>query len=131
MRYAHAIAHSVTPAKKKGKQLKKRCSYPSPERWRVVSVGDDLAALDLANARIVVIIDEPVDGVLEALLERRELELFVVLARLAYEAQQLFVRRRLAELSVRLARIELPNISVPSTLISVCPRGGSEERLVT
>jgi hypothetical protein len=72
-----------------------------------VSRRDDLAALDLANTRVIIVRDEPVDGVLEALLERRELELFVVLARLAHEPEQLFVRRRLAELPVRLARVEL------------------------
>ncbi|KAI9449057.1 hypothetical protein BJY52DRAFT_1227974 [Lactarius psammicola] len=41
---------------------------------------EDLAALDLADARVVIVLDEPVDGLLEALLEWRELELFVVLA---------------------------------------------------
>lgn len=68
----------------------------------------DLAALDLANTRIIVVRNEPVYGILEALLERRELELFVILARLTHEPQQFFVRRGLAELSIRLGRVELP-----------------------
>jgi hypothetical protein len=73
---------------------------------------EDLAALDLTNARIVIILDEPVDGVLEAFLERCELELLVVLARLAHKAQQLFVRCGLAELPVRLARVKLVPIPI-------------------
>jgi hypothetical protein len=65
-----------------------------------VSRRDDLASLDLANTRVIVVRNEPIDGVLKALLERRELELFVILARLTHEPQQLFVRRGLAELAV-------------------------------
>jgi hypothetical protein len=73
-----------------------------------VSRRDDLASLDLANTRVIVVRNEPIDGVLKALLERRELELFVILARLTHEPQQLFVRRGLTELAVRLGRVELP-----------------------
>ena len=72
-----------------------------------VSRRDDLASLDLTNTRFIVIRDEPVNGVLEAPLERRELELFVILARLAHEPDQFFVRCGFAELSVRLGRVEL------------------------
>ena len=68
---------------------------------------DDLAALDLADTRVIIVRDEPVNGILKALLERRKLELFVVLARLTDEPEQLFIRRRLAELPVRLGRVEL------------------------
>jgi hypothetical protein len=72
-----------------------------------VSRRDDLATLDLADTRVIIVGDEPVNSVFEALLERRKLELFVVLARFAHEPEQLFVRRRLAELPVRLGRVEL------------------------
>ena len=103
--YAHAIAHSHPLKEEKDK---KRCSVVVQKyEGTRVSRRDNLATLDLADARVVVVLDEPVDGVLEALFERDELELFVVLARLAHEPQQLFVRRRLAELPVRLARVEL------------------------
>jgi len=67
----------------------------------------ELAMLDLAGARLVVVFDEPVDGILEAVLERRKLERFTVLARLAHEPHQLLVRRWLAVLPVRLAWVEL------------------------
>ena len=40
---------------------------------------------DLAGACLVIVLNEPVDRLLESLLERRELELFVILARLAHE----------------------------------------------
>ncbi len=52
---------------------------------------DDLATLDLADTRIVVVLDEPVDGVLETLLEWRKIEVFTILARFAHEPQQLFI----------------------------------------
>ena len=68
---------------------------------------DDLASLDLTNTRVIVIRDEPVNGVPEALFERRELELFLILACLAHEPDQFFVRCGFAELSVRLGRVEL------------------------
>ena len=62
---------------------------------------------DRASACLVIVFNEPIDRLFKALLKWCELEFFVILTRLAHKSDQLLVRRRLAVLAIRLARVEL------------------------